>query len=124
MLKEINKEKVFYAATTLLIAIIIFYASTITGTGLESPKFNLSVIYHFGIFFMFTFFLTLLLKDKRLNKKKILIILLISLVYALSDEFHQLFVPGRFASIADALIDLGGSICSIILIRLVERLRR
>lgn len=34
-----------------------------------------------------------------------LITLIISLVYASSDEFHQLFIPGRSGQIQDILID-------------------
>ncbi len=33
---------------------------------------------------------------------------IIGLLYAVSDEFHQLFVPGREASIFDVLIDTAG----------------
>ena len=32
-------------------------------------------------------------------------------LYAVSDEFHQAFVPGRTASIADVLLDIFGGIC-------------
>lgn len=33
---------------------------------------------------------------------------LLSMIYAISDEFHQLFVPGRVASILDLGFDLTG----------------
>jgi VanZ family protein len=66
---------------------------------------------------MFTFFLSLTLINKRLNRKTIFIILLISLAYALSDEFHQLFVPGRFCALKDILVDFAGSIFSVLVIK-------
>lgn len=34
-------------------------------------------------------------------------------LYAVSDEFHQSFVPGRLASLRDVLIDIGGLILGI-----------
>jgi VanZ family protein len=34
-------------------------------------------------------------------------------VYALSDEFHQTFVPSRTASFVDVMIDVLGGICGI-----------
>ena len=37
-------------------------------------------------------------------------IILFCLIYAVSDEFHQLFVPGRTGSIIDWLIDSAGSL--------------
>jgi VanZ family protein len=39
--------------------------------------------------------------------------LLFILVYALSDEFHQVFVPSRTASFGDVMIDVVGGICGI-----------
>lgn len=38
---------------------------------------------------------------------------LLCILYAISDEFHQLFVPGRAGQLKDVLIDSLGSICGI-----------
>jgi len=35
-------------------------------------------------------------------------------LYAASDEFHQLFVPSRTASVGDIMIDVFGGICGIL----------
>ena len=40
--------------------------------------------------------------------KFIFIGVIIALVYAVSDEFHQLFVPGRACSFSDFLVDSAG----------------
>ncbi|MFH1055079.1 MAG: VanZ family protein [Candidatus Altiarchaeota archaeon] len=37
------------------------------------------------------------------------ITVLFALLYGVSDEFHQLFVPGRFCTIDDVLVDTLGS---------------
>ncbi len=37
----------------------------------------------------------------------------ISVLYAVSDELHQYFVPGRNASVWDVLLDAVGAICGI-----------
>lgn len=42
--------------------------------------------------------------------RAIIITLLICSLYAVSDEFHQLFVPGRGAQIRDVFIDIAGAI--------------
>lgn len=42
--------------------------------------------------------------------------LLFCLLYAASDEFHQLFVPGRSAEIRDVFIDFMGSMWSSMLV--------
>jgi VanZ family protein len=124
MPKRFSKERIFYILMTLLIAIVIFLVSSISSfPNLEKTGINISIFYHFGVFFMFTFFLTLSLINGKLDNKTILIILLISLAYALSDEFHQLFVPGRFCSLEDMLIDFAGSICSVLVIKTIEKLK-
>ena len=42
--------------------------------------------------------------------------------YSLTDEFHQLFVPGRHASIADCAIDSTGAAVAILLVLGYRRL--
>jgi len=39
---------------------------------------------------------------------------LFSFGYALTDEFHQMFVDGRGASFTDCLIDTGGALLGIL----------
>ena len=52
---------------------------------------------------------------KEFNYNNIFVMILICFLYAYSDEFHQLFVLGRSGKFADVLLDLLGSISSIIL---------
>jgi VanZ family protein len=56
--------------------------------------------------------------------RNICLTLIVVVLYAASDEFHQLFVPSREASVRDVLIDSSGAILALILIRLAARLRR
>jgi len=95
----------------LLIAIIIFYISSQSfSQGSPGPEFALkSTIYHFLAFFFFNAFLMIsIIKGQHKNKKFLLITILISILYAFSDEFHQYFVPGRSSTISDVLIDTTG----------------
>lgn len=50
--------------------------------------------------------------------------LLVVLLYAASDEFHQSFVPTREACIRDVLIDTAGGFLALILIWFVGRCRK
>jgi VanZ family protein len=43
--------------------------------------------------------------------------------YSLTDEFHQLFVPNRTASLVDCAIDTTGAILGLLLVYLVTRLQ-
>lgn len=49
------------------------------------------------------------------TKNKMISAVLICLAYAISDEVHQVFVPGRAGRVTDVLIDLAGAILGIIL---------
>ncbi|HEX3282643.1 MAG TPA: VanZ family protein [Pyrinomonadaceae bacterium] len=52
------------------------------------------------------------------------IALLLITCYALLDEFHQSFVPGRTASIYDSVIDVVGGLTALLLIRFRHRRRQ
>ena len=63
----------------------------------------------------------LILHYENINKKYSLAFL-ICVIYAISDEIHQLFVPGRAGQIRDVLIDSAGSLLGIILVMAFEKL--
>lgn len=53
-----------------------------------------------------------------------LLAFLICIIYATTDEMHQLFIPGRSGEVKDVLIDSAGSITGIIIYLLITRLLR
>lgn len=61
-------------------------------------------------------------------RTRILIPFALGVLYAASDEFHQLFVPGRSGQVRDVCIDSSGVMIGILLLTLVlhcaRRLRR
>ena len=67
---------------------------------------------HFTIYFILGLLSIVFFKD--FNKQYILYSLLLCFIYACFDEFHQYFVPGRYCSFFDVLIDTLGSSFSII----------
>ncbi len=106
MIRLLEKNSWLTWITTLLIAIAIFYISSLQfkGYSIISP---ISLLYHFLAFFWLAFFLSVSLSKGR-NKKIIFLALILAVIYALSDEIHQLFVPGRVCSFFDLLIDSSG----------------
>lgn len=62
------------------------------------------------------------------SKTRLVVSLLIGLIYAASDEWHQTFVPGRSGKITDVAIDFGGLIIGIclmlILIRIINKIKK
>lgn len=55
--------------------------------------------------------------------KKIYISIIICIIYATSDEIHQLFIPGRSCQIKDIMIDTFGSLTGIYLYKLTNSLK-
>lgn len=54
-------------------------------------------------------------------KKSCLLSILLCIIYAISDEIHQIFTPGRACQIKDILIDSVGSITGIYLFKLLKK---
>lgn len=54
-------------------------------------------------------------------KKTYLLSILLCIIYAISDEIHQMFTPGRACQIKDILIDSVGSITGIYLFKLLKK---
>lgn len=93
---------------TIFGAIAIFYISTIT-FGPGTPKTNLlSIFYHFFAFFFFALFLQI--SSLKGQKKYLVFIIAFSLavLYGISDELHQYFVPGRSGNLFDVRTDILG----------------
>ena len=83
----------------------------------ESIQFYIRKTAHFSIYALLgvcTHFGTLANK-KISHQKNVFISLLICLVYASSDEIHQLFISGRSGQVSDVLLDFTGSIFGTII---------
>ena len=65
------------------------------------------------------------LKDYITITKKIMIYTILGVIlYAMSDELHQVFVPGRAGRIQDVLIDTIGGIVGLIVVSLINKIKR
>ena len=79
-----------------------------------------AIIYHISVFFLLSMFLYISMAKKELDGR-IFSIMSISLVYAMLDELHQYFVPGRFMSVNDVLIDsIGITFSTLIYFIIIE----
>ncbi len=56
--------------------------------------------------------------------KQIMLSAIICILYAISDEVHQAFVPGRGPGVTDVLIDSAGAIVGIWMYRAVGRIKK
>lgn len=62
--------------------------------------------------------------DKISGKHSIFLALGISVLYAMSDEFHQLFIAGRSGEVRDVFIDSSGALAGIVIYSGVMRIRK
>ena len=118
MIEWIEKNRYAAIILTILIAVEIFYFSSIPGgqPGTGGGITVIPIIYHFSVFFLFSFFLLIsILGNKRIKISYIIIALSIAIIYAVLDEIHQIFVPFREPTIQDILTNTVGIFSSMIL---------
>ena len=104
---------------TIITAFLIFYISSLTFQSSGGAASPLSYIYHFTAFSYLTLFLLISLTGrKRKNPKLIIFGIILAILYSISDEIHQYFVPGRESTIRDILLNsIGIFITSIAYIK-------
>ena len=78
---------------------------------------------HIIEYFVLSILLMSVIKDW-LHKKEFILGFSISLIYAISDEIHQLFISGRSGSIIDIFIDLIGIVLGIGIYYLIYKRRK
>ena len=107
MINWLEKNRPAAIILTILIATEIFYFSSIPGGRISSRGINgIAIMYHFIAFFLFNFFLTIsIIGNKKIKIPYLVFPIIISIIYAFLDEFHQIFVPFRAATIKDILVD-------------------
>ena len=80
---------------------------------------HLIAFFIYGLSLQF-FFIALFQKNKTNNKKYAILTIIVGFTFALSDEIHQYFVPGRRADIIDLLVDWLGICLSLLCIKIVN----
>ena len=125
MIIWLEKNSKLSWAITIIISIIIFYISSLTFESTPSGGFGINtILYHILAFFFLSLFLSIsIIKGK--NKALIFLAANIAIIYAFSDEIHQLFVPGRNSSLLDVLFDsIGILLASMLYIISIEYRKR
>ena len=82
----------------LLYSTEIFTLSSVRGSEIPPSIFNYSLVFHFFLYFFYGAALFIFFKDFKKST-------LFGILYAMSDEIHQYFVPGRTCDPIDFLVD-------------------
>ncbi|MBK8575872.1 MAG: VanZ family protein [Elusimicrobia bacterium] len=93
---------------------LIFYFSSIpdyrTGGGAELPELMFRKFAHLFVYGVLAFFLARALSRIGWQARRVLVVgLFLCVLYAVSDEWHQSFVPGRFGKVRDVVLDSLGA---------------
>ncbi|QOY37182.1 VanZ family protein [Anaerobacillus isosaccharinicus] len=92
---------------------------------LENLSFLIRKGAHFFAYFVLGILVTCSYRSSGVVGYKIVVFsLVVCILYAISDEIHQLFVPGRSGEVRDVLIDSIGSACGVFLIVGIRNLRK
>lgn len=92
---------------------------------LERTESVIRKIAHFSIYTLVGFLLMSLVSTYNLKEnRRIIISLCIGVLYATSDEIHQLFIPGRAGQITDVMLDSMGVLLGILLVLTVLEVYR
>ena len=119
LFEKYNKLSWFFV---IIIALTIFYISSLTfppGKGGFGWK---TIAYHFlAFFFLAFFFLPALVKGK--SRKLVFLSIVLAVLYGISDEIHQFFVPGRYCTFSDVMVNSCGILFSGLIYTISLRLR-
>ena len=80
-------------------------------------SFIIRKLAHFSLYFILSIIIYLTGHYIKFKHPEVFTFLVVTL-YAISDEFHQEFVPGRSCELRDVVIDVSGCICALLIIKL------
>ena len=123
-----QKMKLSYLIAAIIFTLLIIYLSslpsgTLPGNGSATEQV-LSNLAHIPAFALITFlWLRAFMVKARQSKKALIYMVIIAglCAFAVSDEIHQSYVPGRFASVTDFLLDVIGIVIGMVAIRFMGK---
>ncbi len=92
-------------------------------TKYELATFIIRKLAHMFVYFVLFFFIYNVFKQYKV-KRIISFSYIFCLLYAISDEIHQLFINERSGQVTDVLIDMSGVVIASILLFLIIRFKR
>ena len=102
------------------VAALIFSASSLPGRDIPSLFPLQDVFFHGTIYGILAWFFKRALHKTYPRLTTVTLVLVTAcfiFIYGASDEFHQLFVPGRSCDIMDLLVDMAGGLAGNLLYR-------
>jgi VanZ family protein len=123
MLKLLTSLRPFARYLLIACGLIIIILSSIPNIPTlkihtHGAEIRVDYLMHFGEYGLLTFltFLSFAGNELKITNKKIVIIILTIIMFAVLDELHQKLIPGRTCSLKDTLSDIGGVVIGAIFV--------
>lgn len=119
------RHGLLYGLPVLAYAGMIFLLSSFSYFTEEIPPFTgYDKLAHFIEYYFFGILICRWLlnsKNRLLRKRALFMTMLIGIGYAVSDEWHQSFIPGRVATMWDVLFDAAGIAAAVLTYRITMK---
>ncbi len=106
------------AVVVISVMAIIFFLSSLPGDEIFLPDVvNIDKLLHAGIYGLLALTVLFTVLEKRYQRNPFaisLLIVLFCMLYGVSDEYHQSFVPYRTPSVADLVADTTGAVIAVL----------
>jgi VanZ family protein len=100
-------------------------AKDAVAAGVDETEAVIRKLAHFSEYFLVGFLSFGMLKLWMANTGKAVRLVFLQLVLSAAlDEFHQYFVPGRYASVKDVMIDTAGGMAGLFLVLCIIKLKK
>ena len=116
-----------FALCSVAWMVLIFYLSSIPGDQLGPDTLVINIIKKSGHYIIFGVLASLYLyalkgRKSLVETQDVLFLLSLVLVslYAVSDEYHQSFTPGRHSSGKDVFIDVCGAVTILVILHVIK----
>ncbi|MBD3288396.1 teicoplanin resistance protein VanZ [candidate division KSB1 bacterium] len=121
----LNKRFLKFQFPALLWALAIFVQSSIPS--LSPPSIGISAedkIAHAIVFAILGYLITRAFyfsENDSLRRNAVILGIIIGLLYGISDEVHQMFVPGRYPEVWDVVADFTGVLLAQVVFRFIKK---
>lgn len=101
----------FYWSLTICYMAVLYYSSSISGTRLPGLPNAYDKLIHFLVYTILAFLIYCSLARSGIRRYLLILSFLFAVIYGITDEIHQLYVPFRDASIGDVIANSLGALC-------------
>lgn len=122
-MKNLNQKQkqtaIFFWFLTLSYMSLIFFLSSIAYPDIVPLPKNSDKVIHFFEYAVLSVLFFLSFKKSGVIGNIVLFSIFLATFYGITDEYHQSFVPGRFAGIDDVFADFIGSAAGALSLKLI-----